>query len=82
MSKLDFKDAVKAAFKNPNKKVEYYYGKPLVFYPSKKSNEYGWVKFDTKKNKVVFFNTITENEWSVTKARLYGTKTFLKRYGL
>lgn len=69
---MNFQEAVKEAIKTPNEKVHYNFS----------SNECGWVKMDTQSNKVVFFNTITECSWPVNKAKLYGTKTFLKRYGL
>jgi len=71
-----FNNAVKIALKNPDKNVDYlvgFMGSLVIF---------GKVYFSSIKNKVIFWNGKKTVEWSKTRAMLYGTKTYLKKYDL
>jgi hypothetical protein len=71
-----FNNAVKIALKNPDKNVDYLVG----FMGS--SGVFGKVYFSSKKNKVIFWNGKETVSWSKNRAKLYGTKSYLKKYEL
>lgn len=76
--KPDFREAIKQAFKNPSKKISYSGG----------MSDGAYVRFDKKKNKIFFWNGHGsqggyghwEVEWSVSRAKCYGTRTYIKKY--